>query len=208
MASRYRYDSFALRFRGSDGRFVKETVVRSDLDTLIDGAVSRITALTGQLQTGPLPLAVWEQSLMSELKSLHVSAVTLAKGGWAQASQADFGYAGSLLKAQYQFLRDFSVEIASGAQPMDGRLTNRATMYADAARATYEGARAREQLRAGFSQERNVLHSQESCKGCLEQQRRGWVAMGALVPVGARKPCLVRCRCTVQRRRRVVEVAR
>jgi hypothetical protein len=112
-------------------------------------------------------------------------------------SQADFGRVGRVLRDQYEFLRSWSNDIASGAAPNDGRLPARSRLYSEAGRATFEGVRARDQRAAGVRFERNVLHASESCSGCRAENARGWVEIGSLVPVGSRLPCRARCHCTI-----------
>lgn len=193
----YQWDGTARRFRAPSGQFVPDAGILQELDGYIASKADRMASLSTQLQSGSLDLAAWQEQMLREIKALHVNASELAHGGRAQMSQADFGRVGRVLRDQYEFLRSWSNDIASGAAPNDGRLPARATLYAEAGRATFEGVRARDQRAAGVRFERNVLHASESCSGCIAESGRGWVEIGSLVPIGSRSPCLVRCRCTV-----------
>lgn len=193
----YQWDGDARRFRAQNGRFVPESTVRQELDGYITSKADRMAALSTQLQGGSLDLAAWQEQMLREIKALHVNASELAHGGRAQMSQADFGRVGRVLRDQYEFLRSWSNDIASGAAPNDGRLPARSRLYAEAARSTFESVRARDQRAAGVRFERNVLHASESCSGCRAENARGWVEIGSLVPIGSRSPCRVNCRCTV-----------
>lgn len=193
----YQWDATARRFRAPNGRFLPDSAILQELDGYIASKAERMAALSHQLQGGSLDLAAWQEQMHLEIKALHINASELAHGGRAQMSQADFGRTGRILRDQYAFLRDWANDIASGAAPTDGRLPARSTLYADAARATFEGVRARDQRSAGVRFERNVLHASESCAGCIAENGRGWVEIGSLVPPGSRLPCRVRCRCSV-----------
>ena len=53
-------------------------------------------------------------------------------------SQADYGRAGQRIREQYDYINRFAQQVASGEQKLDGTLTRRAQMYAEAGRNTYE----------------------------------------------------------------------
>jgi hypothetical protein len=193
----YRYSPGAGRFRdAATGRFVPEGAVREAVDQVVDAGTERIAGLTRQLQAGALPLARWQVGVASELKALHVATAMVANGGRASMAPGDYGRVGARLREQYQFLGRFAADVASGTQPLDGRLLARAGLYGQAARAGFEAERRRLAGIRGQQAERNILHARESCAECREQTRRGWVPFGSLVPIGERI-CLTRCKCTL-----------
>jgi hypothetical protein len=73
-------------------------------------------------------------------------------------------------------------------------------MYVEASRAHYEAQREAIDRAAGYDEERSIRHASDSCEGCIREERRGWVAIGELVPIGDRN-CLTRCRCEIERRK-------
>lgn len=206
----YQYDLSASRFRDTaTGRFVSDRDVRSALDAVTDAAKARVTATSQALLDGKLSLVDWQTQMMAAIKDAHLTAAMAAHGGRDMMSNADWGWTGQRIREQYDYLRNFAAEVANGQQPMDGRLTNRATLYSDAATSTYEAMQARDAKNSGQAmEERNVLGpvKTEHCSGCLAENARGWVPLGALVPVGQRSPCRSRCRCRLVRRK-AVEVA-
>lgn len=109
---------------------------------------------------------------------------------------SDWGRAGSLIKNEYKYLRNFAKEIASGKQLLDGRMTQRATQYAQASRHTYYIAMANEQAKRGYDYVRSVLQANESCDGCIQQAGLRWQPIGVMIPIGERT-CLRNCRCIV-----------
>lgn len=82
----------------------------------------------------------------------------------------------------------------------DGRFVNRAKMYAQAGRHTYEETRRSDMMTAGMTEARSIRHSGDSCYGCKTQAAIGWQPILQLVPIGTRD-CLRNCKCTVQYRK-------
>lgn len=200
----YEYSERAGRFRdATTGRFVPVRAVRAAVDRMIDGSAKRVRALTEQFRQRAMTLGEWEAQMREEMRAVHLAAVEAAKGGRQQMSQAAYGLAGQKLRAQYEYLRALADDIAAGRQFADGRLTARATLYSEAARASYQDTTSREMAVRGFTEERNVLDREAAhCVGagsCPEQTARGWVPIGALIPLGSRV-CRVRDRCVIQYR--------
>jgi len=104
----------------STGKFVPFLDVRDALDIVADASGARMNALTDQLIGEQISLAEWQIGMMEEIKISHTAAAASARGGWAQLSPADWGATGRMIRDQYDFLRNFANEIASGKQRLDG----------------------------------------------------------------------------------------
>lgn len=193
------FDRALGRYRDS-GRLISDARVRLAVDALADAASDRLADLTDRLMHGNLTLADWQLQAMATIRTAHVAAGVAAQGGKAQMEPAHYGFLGSEIRAQYAYLRDLANGIAGGTVPLDGRLVARAGMYGQHARISYEAVRARDARSRGYTEERNVLHSQESCRECSGLSSQGYGALGTLPPIGSRS-CLSRCRCTIARRR-------
>lgn len=196
------YDVATQRYRGAGGRFVSEQGVRDAVEHLIGQASDRAAALTDRLKAGQATLPDWEAGMRAELKNLHVVTATVAHGGKAQMSPADYGWTGARLKEQYRFLAGFAAEAAAG-QPIS---PGRARLYAEAARQSFEEMRHRDARLRGAVQERWVRRASESCPGCVEQSGRGWVAAGQLPRLGSQS-CRTHCKCLIQTRTVAQEAA-
>lgn len=179
------------------GRAVPVETVRQGIEQVIARSGERVRALSARVASGNLDLATWQTSMVSELKALHVATATVAHGGQAQMSQADYGWTGQRLRTQYAYLRDFAEQIASGRQPLDGRVLSRAALYSEAARGTFEDMGARDQRRGGMQEERWLRRASESCGGCVDRAGQGWQPVGTL-PAWGTQPCRVRCKCSRQ----------
>lgn len=199
-ASAYRYNPAAHRYIASNGRFVPDSMVRAELDKALQASQKRMRTYSNKLRDGKMTVAEWQTGMMQEIKSTHLNSAALSKGGWGQMTQADYGRVGQQIRTQYDYLRNFANQIASGEQRLDGVFLRRADMYFEAGRGTYHEFERREMAIRGFDEEANILEpTARHCNGCLEQTARGWVPVGSLIRIGARA-CLTRCRCRIQYR--------
>lgn len=196
----YTYSQSTLRYLDSRGRYVSARAINQATDYVIRDTSNRMIAFSAQLQDGSLGLDGWQNAMAAEMKRLHVGAAAMGRGGWAQMSQADWGWTGHKLRDQYAYLRNFANDIANGHQPLDGRLLTRTRLYAEAARGTQREMQRRMGQVIGHSQERNVLGAADRhCGSCLACTSQGWVPIGSLPAVGSRS-CYSNCHCTIQTR--------
>lgn len=199
--SSYRWNETAGRYVDPAGRFVKFTDVRDALESIMDASRERMHSLTQQLADQSISLAEWQSGMMQQIKISHVAASAAANGGWAQMSASDWGAAGHIIRDQYDYLRNFAREIASGDQPLDGRALVRTDLYGDAARGTFEEMRRRyERINNAMEEERRVLGEADHCDDFLEYAALGWQPIGTLPQIGD-SVCITRCHCTFEYRR-------
>jgi len=192
---RFTWDADAGRYRTADGKLVKESAVRSGLDTVIAAQAATMRDASSQLVDGRLSLASWTVLMLARIKEIHLVALAAAAGGWQNLEQSDFGWVGQRLRSQYRYLVRFSIEISSGRQKLDGTVMSRAAMYAAAARDTHREAQrrlARARMLAG--EEKSNLGVADHCKLCIQEARKGWQPFGTLLAIGKRT-CLANCRC-------------
>ena len=147
--------------------------------------------------------------MMQEIRLSHLANAALAKGGPDQMTPADNGRAGQAIREQYDYLNKFAQQVASGKQKLDGTLTRRAQMYAEAGRDTYEATVWAEMKKRGLTLVRSVLHAKDSCttngkstSGCIEEARKGFVPIDAKPPAGITRiggrTCRTNCRCSLE----------
>lgn len=200
----FRWDPVTARYRDARGRFLSRAAVRELLDDALEQAGRDVILLSNRLRVGEITLSAWQSEMARQVKSAAINQVALAKGGYDQLTQADYGRIGRWLgqglgssPGQYQLLRDFAAQIESGAQRLDGRLPLRARMYMQAPRTLYHEAERDAMRIRGFDEERNVLEpGADHCEGCLAEDGRGWVPVGELVRVGQRT-CLANDKCAL-----------
>lgn len=157
---------------------------------------AQMNTLTQALTDGRLTLEQWERAFALQLKDLHLQEAALARGGWQNMTQADFGRVGRLLRDQYAYLHGFAQDIATGEYP-DSRILWRAGLYASSGREAYWRA-ANVTAQAGrMTMERRVaVGDKGTCSPCTDLARLGWQRIGTLPPPGG-PPCegTVACRC-------------
>lgn len=191
----YRWNERVGRYVNTSGQFVPFAEVRDALEDIMDASAYRMNTLTQQLVNEQISLAEWQSGMMEQIKISHTAAAASARGGWAQMSQADWGAAGQMIRTQYDYLRNFANEIASGKQALDGRALVRADLYAQAPRGTFEEMRRRyERLMNGMEEEARALGEADHCDGCLAQAAMGFQPFGVLEPIGSQE-CVTNCHC-------------
>jgi len=187
--------------RASTGRIIPFATVRDVTEKTAQGQLEEMLMLSKRLQSGEIPLAEWQNEMIEKIKILHINSMVSARGGWAQMSQSDWGYVGSELKRQYEYLRNFAQQIADGSQRLDGTFLFRTQMYEDAARSTFEQMRRREEQKKGMEEEMRELGIADHCDDCLEYAGRGWQPIGTLPRIGD-SVCRTNCHCRFRFRRK------
>jgi hypothetical protein len=184
------------------GAVIAPELVMGSIESIISASQFNMSSLGIQLQGGVLNLAEWQAGMMLEIKTLHTASAAAAKGGWAQMSASDWGYMGSEIKKQYEYLADFAAEIFSG-YPLDGRFFQRLDLYGRAARTSASQIFRRLNEFAGKTEERRVLGIADHCnssagrEGCLELAAKGWQPIGTLAKIGD-ATCHQNCRCSFE----------
>lgn len=157
---------------------------------------AQMNTLTQALTDGRLTLAQWERAFALQLKDLHLQEAALARGGWQNMTQADFGRVGRLLRDQYGFLHDFAQDIATGEYSSEKTLW-RAGLYASSGREAYWRA-AETTARAGqMTMERRIaVGDKGTCHTCDHWASEGWRPLGTLpAPGGSSCEGYSNCRC-------------
>lgn len=192
--SRYEWSPDSKRYVDTvTGRFVGRTQIRSALDTAIQNGTRAISVLGEDLRAGDISLEEWQVAMREQLKSQHLSSAALARGGFDQMTQADYGRVGGQVASQYRYLNNFVSEIKAGL-PFDGTFTNRVKLYSEASRTTYESTARDVADEGGASEERNILGAADHCAECVALTDDGWVPIDTMPPPG-RRECGNNCKC-------------
>lgn len=192
----YRWNEIAGRYIAPNGRFVSFQQIRDWLDATLDQSEKRVLSLGGQLRSGAITVQEWQVGMRDAIKDIHLASSALAKGGWAQMTQADYGRVGYRLREQYERLQKFADQIEKGLF-LDGRFMNRIRLYAQSGRTTYHMVQRAEMAIRGMTEERSVLAVADHCRECVSEANRGWVPIGDLVLIGQRE-CSTNCRCSIE----------
>ncbi len=190
------------RFRDlQTGRFLAYRSIRQGVDAVANASSQHMVTVTQHLREGTISVLDWEQEMRRSIKLNELANVMAAHGGRSAMTPSDWGYAGSQIRAQYQYLQQFAADIVSGQQPANGRMVARAAMYGQHGRTTFEQTLGRDVSATGTPmEERNVLGSGDPCSQCPELSAMGWVPAGTL-PLPGNRLCLAHCKCHIDRRR-------
>ncbi len=181
------------------GSFVPFMDVRNALESNISASQLEMRSLTQQLIDGTISRGDWYVGMERQIRLANVSASAAARGGWAQMTQSDWGAVGQQVRTQYDYLRNFANEIASGKQRLNGSALVRADLYGQAARGNFEEMRRRMAKLEGMTDEMRVLGEADHCDDCLSAAGH-WAPIGTLPRIGDSQ-CVTNCRCTFRYRR-------
>jgi hypothetical protein len=149
------------------GRMVPPSVVRRELDSFLVGHDRAARALAEQLRSGNLSLAQWELLMRRNIRHIHLNAIALERGGWAQMRMGDFQLANRIVREQFDYLKRFALQVADGTQRLDGTLVWRANLYSEAGRSTWYRSHAAN-MSAEVTHHGSVRGKRDSCWQCIE----------------------------------------
>ena len=196
--SRFRWETAAGaagRYRDTaTGRFVSGAAVRGELDGYLNNTDSAAKALAEGLRGRQLSLADWELGMRQHIKNVHLNAIALERGGWANMRPQDYGRAGQVIREQYGYLRNFADQSEAGTQRLDGTLGRRARMYSEAARTTFYNSK-HANRRPEISHVRSMRNGRDSCEECTDLDGRWYRIDDAAYKLPGQRICLTSCLC-------------
>ena len=176
------------------GRYVSGASVRRELDRYLD-ADDPARALADALRSRSISLADWELAMRRHVKNVHLNAIALERGGWANMRPSDYGRAGQIIRQQYAYLKNFAADIASGRQRLDGTFPRRAQLYTQAARTSFYQSKHANRA-AGIDMVRSIRHARDSCSECVALDGK-WFRLGdPAYKLPGQRICLSNCRCS------------
>jgi hypothetical protein len=183
------------RYRdAATGRYASGATVRQELDRYLDAA-DPAKALAEALRGRQLSLADAEIAFRRMIKNVHLNAVALERGGWANLTPRDFGLAGQRIRYNYGKARDMFKQISDGKQRLDGTLAQRMGLYNEAARNTFYRSK-QANLKSEVTHVRSIRHARDSCPECVDLDRKVFVIGDPAYKLPGQRICLSRCRCS------------
>ena len=181
----------------STGRAVKEQTVKKWVREIGDTAKQRMRSITEREVAGDISRASWELAMRDEIKNLHRTMATIARGGKEQMTQRDWGRVGNVIAKQNAYLNQFGSQVAHG-QVSDAQQLARAELYANSAFSTYENAVAVRNAESGVTRARRVLEDGAAhCADCEDFATDEFIPLDEIVPIG-QSECQSNCRCTIE----------
>jgi hypothetical protein len=196
------YDAKRKHFITSTGRVRTRAEVRVEIDRLTEYVRKEAKRYAELLDVGTITPAEFEAAMRQLLKSSHIVAASVGRGGRERMTPSDWGRVGNKLAWQYKYLKKFSRKIA--ADIISGPASsNRVQMYASALHVTYyqsvyqemqdfpdkpKGKDGKELL------VKRVLNAKESCDDCVAYANEGWMRLDEMPELGTLE-CGDFCKC-------------
>jgi hypothetical protein len=192
-----RWNPVANRYIDVLGRFIGELTVRTIVDADVERAMVRVDKLFDAAGRELLTVEQWRDAMAEQIVNGHLAHGAAARGGVKHMAKADYEYLQERAAFELEHLDQFAAKMAGDPAYRESKAARRrARSYVDSFRTTYEAARFRYMMESGAKWARRLLHSTESCAGCVALKNKGWMAIADMPPIGSQK-CQVSCRCTI-----------
>jgi hypothetical protein len=185
------------------GRRRTRAEVRGFIDQLTDKVKRQAKRLAVMAHNGTITQAEFEASMRTLLRSGHVIAASVGRGGRVRMTAKDWGRVGAKIKWQYKFLAKFARKI--GTDAISGAASsNRVQLYADALHISYYRAFYSEMAESPKDKPigkdgkelmvKLMQNSKEGCEDCEADAAMGWMRLDEMGLLGTRI-CGDFCKC-------------
>ena len=175
-----------------DGEAVGLDVVLELTYEELDRIKNEVDQLTEELEESE-DVETWERKLAELAAAAAALFFLLGIGTRDAVTDEHEELVSDRLKAQYEFLRQFSNDILDGNLTIDG-IRARANLYPQDDQLLYSEAQELAHDAEVFGYYRNVLGGCDHCTECPDESAKGIVERGQLTPIGSRL-CLWNCCC-------------
>lgn len=191
------------------GRFVSEADILAEMNAQIALSQIEMTTLVDQLYDKQISIQKFETSLRILLKNLYGSIAPIGAGGVSVMNPSRWGFIGSLLKKQFNFLTSFISDLIRGRYSEGQRqlVKNRLHLYAQSVRNAYYKNKVRtlKEYNPGKQIEKRKILNQgsQNCEDCLREVGLGWVDVDSDMvsdPGSGETICITNCTCDMKYR--------
>lgn len=187
------YVTSLMRFASRSETFSQEFMM-DQFASVMPLIVEDMKACARQLIDGQITLDEFQRRVAAMIESNFWEAAFALFGPSLWLFPAILLLVKQLVEQQLAWLRGLVLDIRFGRQRLDGTLLRRIGLYGSAAWSALLEFSRRLAVIQGYTSEMNVLGMAEHCQGCIDETAKGWVPIGALVPIGQRT-CLSNCKC-------------
>lgn len=200
----YTWSKSANRYRNqSSGQFVSRRSIVSLLNEQVNGAEKRLEELATALHEKRIAPSVWAEQMRTEMRRLEIQQIALAKGGFSQLNQRDYGRAGASLRQLYAQIVGTAEDVRDEKVTLP-QLLNRIGAYVGEGRRLYHVTERENRPPAAegnTSIARRLLAPDAAhCADCPTYYDRGYVLASEVVAPGENCQCQSHCRCSVNYR--------
>jgi hypothetical protein len=194
----FKWEKNSNRYRNKEtGRFISKEAVYALTQKRIEYVKGDLATVGQLLLDGKINLKTWQQQTAETLKILHTQQYLLGVGGQKALQKSDYLEIGRELKNQYQYLRNFAVDLTQGKMS-PAQFNARLAMYADAAKVSYFSGEKVAAGRAGMPFAIRLLGAAEHCFSCPRIAARGVVPIEEVILPGRECECKSRCHCKLK----------
>ena len=173
-----------------NGKVIEAAAILLLIDRLTSVGKREAKRISGRLERGEISVAQWRAAIAELLKSAHIIAASVGRGGRSRMTQSDWGKVGNKLRWQYGFLDKFTRSIVSGAVVIGaGVIANRAIKYLSAPYISFQTAKQAEHTIGVDGKPvmvRLVQNSKEGCSECAADASLGFIPVDDMDPIGSR----------------------
>lgn len=201
--SRFVYSKKVNRyFRRSNGNLVPPSEIATEVDRLIQYAMTNLESIGLELDGELISLRDWQNQVKAEIQNLHLSIAAAARGGMRNLDETARRQIQGVIKEQLTYLRNFALEIQTGRQELNGAFYNRLKAYARITRQTFYNSELQAMRARGIERARRLLGVAEHCTqsarpGCVEEAAKGYVDINLVIALG-KCTCLYNCKCKLE----------
>lgn len=199
------YDVQRRRFRGPSGKYLSSRELRKKIDNLSDSIRKESGRLAARFDAGEITAAEFNVAMRELLKSGHIIAASIGRGGRARMTASDWGRVGKKIEWQYGYLDRFTGKLARNTLKI-ANTANRARQYVSSIYISYANAfqvAQTEFVAAGGDTNPNKemlcyleQNSQEGCEECTADAAAGPMPVSEMKELGDRI-CGDYCRCYI-----------
>lgn len=184
-----------------NGKAVSHLEVRNKIDKLTEFVGKEAARIAKKYQAGSITLTGFEKEMQALLKSGHIIAASVGKGGRARMTQADWGRVGAKIKWQNGYLSKFARKIARGSIS-EIATPSRAKSYASSIYISFANTFQESQTEfvaegKNPAQVRLITNSKEGCEECAADEAEGWMSVDDMKALGTRI-CGDFCKCDLE----------
>ena len=184
----YDYDIKAKQFAGE--RRITRREVRAEIDKLLEEVEKQNALLASRFVGGDITIAEFELESQSLLRSAHIVAASVGRGGRDLMTLSDWGKVGAKIAWQNRYLEKFARKIERGTLS-EASIANRARSYASAIFVSFSDTYQKAQTE--FVEDgknpilaRLVQNSKEGCEECSADAAEGWMSVDDMKEIGTR----------------------
>lgn len=171
-----------------DGKYVTRVELRAHFEGLSDFVQRQAGKLGKQFDSGKLSAAEFNAAMRELLKSSHIVAASIGRGGKAQMTAKDWARVGRKINWQYGYLDKFTRKLEAGT--LKANTANRAKSYVSSVYISYADSIA-ESVKENPPDGEKVLvrliqNSKEGCEECNADAAAGWTDPNDMGEIGSR----------------------